>query len=975
MEYNGENLVKAVTLFYRSEAHQQAEAHQWLREAQNSPHAWSFVWELLSPLKSSEVQFFAATTLHTKLMKHWNEVPEDHYEVLKKRILESIINYAMGPKLVLNRLCIALSAYIIHTIPTYWPNAFEELVSSFQPHHLPNVEPERVIWILLEILTVIPEEFQSTALALNQRNRVRTVLQEVSKDILKVVEMCLMPIPNAGLNMSNLTTYLNASKCAAAWIQLGGLNMDECTFIINLLIDLTCFVYWNKTDPDGLMPEEMDVMETAVEALTAVIQHPNTHRYKNHVTKYAANILYKFEKILDAERSLPELNKDVVATLYGLIITIADSHSKIFIDNLKSQNPEEQRIAFDLLNSILKCTNLPGLYPVDESSSTLTFGFWYTLQDDIISLGTAECAQLILTVKPYYRDLVCIMLRKSMYPTIDNSAWSLDDKEVFRCYRLDIADTFMYCYVILNLEMLDLLNTKLNEALKKDCTNGISPQTIQWTEVETVLHAFGAVAEGLEYENLYLPKLMQTIKSIPFNELNSKVMTTALHTVGAYSEWFGDHPESLENVFPLILSTLANAEVSTSSTMALKNICHDCQKHLVPYADHILLSAQAALASGNLEFAECRRIMYSIGKVLSILPVDRIMEYLNIILAPSFEDLQKLAHAEPTPSITTSLVTRLSILVSLFISLHVETEEKVEQPLLVVMQNTMPLYRIIGEKYCRNPDVMEDLSAIFKYGVTTLKDDCKPLLNDMLQIIVTIYREVPQANILVVAKTILILFGREDEFTSLNQQLMHELVNVTLQMCAQYSTNNQLSEKADVLEGFFSMLANLAKKVPHLISSSGIDTSALFQCAILALVLPEIQTLKAVSSFLVHFISQSRESSQADVVQAFGESLVLRILMNLGTTAPRSSVDIFSDIILALNKKYCDNLSRWLNSLLAQEGFPSSRISNLQKENFIKSVLREKANKRRLCDIVLEFTLICRGILKQDMDTLTSDYS
>nr|CAI5818240.1 unnamed protein product [Callosobruchus analis] len=160
MEYNGENLVKAVTLFYRSESHQQAEAHQWLTEAQNSPHAWSFVWELLSPLKSSEVQFFAATTLHTKLMKHWNEVPEDHYEVLKKRILESIINYAMGPKLVLNRLCIALSAYIIHTIPTYWPNAFEELVSSFQPHHLPNVEPERVIWILLEILTVIPEEIE-----------------------------------------------------------------------------------------------------------------------------------------------------------------------------------------------------------------------------------------------------------------------------------------------------------------------------------------------------------------------------------------------------------------------------------------------------------------------------------------------------------------------------------------------------------------------------------------------------------------------------------------------------------------------------------------------------------------------------------------------------------------------------------------------------------------------------------------------
>lgn len=127
MEYTLENLEKAVTLFYRSEAGQQAEAHQWLTEAQNSHQAWSFVWDLLHPsrvnilvitqlyiltltfLQTSEVQFFAATTLHTKLLKNWNEVPEDHYEVLKKRILEAIINYAMGPKIVLNRLCITVN--------------------------------------------------------------------------------------------------------------------------------------------------------------------------------------------------------------------------------------------------------------------------------------------------------------------------------------------------------------------------------------------------------------------------------------------------------------------------------------------------------------------------------------------------------------------------------------------------------------------------------------------------------------------------------------------------------------------------------------------------------------------------------------------------------------------------------------------------------------------------------------------------
>ncbi|KAJ3642174.1 hypothetical protein Zmor_024983 [Zophobas morio] len=941
MEYTTENLEKAVTLFYRTEAGQQAEAHHWLTEAQNSPQAWSFVWELLSPHRNSEVQFFAATTLHTKLMKHWNEVPEDHYELLKKRILEAIINYAMGPKIVLNRLCITLSAYIIHTVPAHWPNAFEELVSSFQPHHLPSVEPERVIWILLEILTVIPEEFQSTLLAISQRMRVRTVLQDVSKDILKVVEMCLTPLPTTGFEMTNLTTYLNAARCASAWIQLGGLNIDDCTSVMNLLINLTCFAYWNKMDPECMSSEEMELMEVTVEALTAIIQHPHTNRYQGLVMKCSADMLYKFEKILECERNSPECNKDIVAILYGLLVTIADVHSKIFINNLKSADPEEQRISFDLFNSILKCTNLPGLYPVDESSSTLTFGFWYTLQDDILSLETAECAQLLLMIKPYYRDLVCIMLRKSMYPLNEDGDWSLDDKEVFRCYRQDIADTFIYCYNVLNLEMLDILNTKLVEALHKNNATGLSSH-IQWNEVETCLHAFGAIAESIELENLYLPKLMITIKEIPFRELHRKVMASALETVGSYSDWITEHPEMLENVLPLVISALDKPEVATSATMALKDLTHSCQKYLLPYADHILIAAQAALQGGTLKLAECSRLMYSIGKVLSILPIPRIMEYLNIILAPSFKEIQELLNVDPSPAVKTSLITRLKVLSSLFNSLCVKKPQTqiIEQPTVLVMQNTMPLYKVIGEKYGTSNDVMEELSVLFKYVVTTLLDDCTPLINDILQLVVTVYRECPQSNILMVAKTVVIMFGNEDQFRAIMHQLLHEIVTTTLQMCAQLNSANQLAEKTDVLEGFFAMMAQLYKKIPQVVFASGLDTAALFQCAVLCLSLPEAQTLKLCASFLVNFISQSRDTAQASVVQNYGESLVLRILLNLGSTAPRSSVDIFSDLLLALNKKYCDNLSRWLNTLLAQEDFPSPRISRQQKEHFIRQVLR-----------------------------------
>nr|XP_023016912.1 importin-13 [Leptinotarsa decemlineata] len=790
MEFTAENLENAVKLFYRSDSHQQAEAHQWLQDAQHSTEAWRFVWELLSPQRSPDVQFFAATTLHTKLMKFWHEVPEDHYEMLKKRILDAIISFAMGPKLVLNRLCIALSAFVLHTLPTHWPSAFEDLVNGFQPQYLPNVDRERIIWILLEILTVIPEEFQTTTLAASHRININQILQDVSKDILKVCGMCLIPAPTASFSMDHLTTYSNATRCAASWIQLGGLGIDECADVTSLLIDLTCFIYWNRSDPDGLVMEEMDLIEVTLEALVGIIQHPYTSRFKNHILKFSANVLSKFDKILEAERNQEETNKELVASLYGLITAVGESQSEVFIENLSNPNPEEKSISFQLLNSILKCTDLPGSYPVDELCSTFTFGFWFTLQDEIISMNAARCAQLLLIVKPYYRHLVCILLRKGMYPYDDN--WSQEDQELFRCHRQDIADTFVHCYIVLNIEMLDILNTKLDEALRKTDEHGAT-RTIRWNELESVLHAYGAVAEGIESENLYIPKLMNTLGDIPFNEMNVKLMATALETI-----------------------------------------------------------------------------------------------------------------------------------------------------------------------------VFQDLSLVYKTGITTLKEDCKSLIPEIFRFILTVYTECPQSSIITVAKTMLILFNSEEEFLSVNQQLLREIVRTTLQMCSQYSTSNQLSEKTEVLEDFFMMLTVLTKKCPRLVATCGIDSSAIFQCAILCLIVPEVPTLKQISHYLVQFIFTSRETSQAEVVQAYGESLLLRILMNLGNTAPRSSVDILSDIILALNRKYCDDLSRWLNSLMSQEGFPSPRISARQKEIFIKTVMESKTNKRKLAECVLTFTLTCRGIMKDD---------
>ncbi len=60
----------------------------------------------------------------------------------------------------------------------------------------------------------------------------------------------------------------------------------------------------------------------------------------------------------------------------------------------------------------------------------------------------------------------------------------------------------------------------------------------------------------------------------------------------------------------------------------------------------------------------------------------------------------------------------------------------------------------------------------------------------------------------------------------------------------------------------------------------------------------------------------------------------------IGGESPRALVEHTADVILALNKKYFDSLCRWLSASLGRERFPSALVSQNQKENFCRSVLK-----------------------------------
>ena len=87
--------------------------------------------------------------------------------------------------MVLTRLCVALSSLALNLTPQAWPQPVADMVRVFQPEEAAGStdgaggaeDRPRGHWLALrELLTVLPEEFQSSRLAQARRAQLREAL-------------------------------------------------------------------------------------------------------------------------------------------------------------------------------------------------------------------------------------------------------------------------------------------------------------------------------------------------------------------------------------------------------------------------------------------------------------------------------------------------------------------------------------------------------------------------------------------------------------------------------------------------------------------------------------------------------------------------------------------------------------------------------------------------------------------------------
>uniref|UniRef100_A0A7N8WZ81 Importin-13-like n=1 Tax=Mastacembelus armatus TaxID=205130 RepID=A0A7N8WZ81_9TELE len=623
-----------------------------------------------------------------------------------------------------------------------------------------------------------------------------------------------------------------------------------------------------------------------------------------------------------------------------IAVAMGETHSRVLLEQV-----DHWQEYLALVNMILFCTGIPGHYPVSETTSSLTLTFWYTLQDDILSFEEEKQAIYLQIYRPIYFQLVDVLLHKSHYPSQEEYASCITDS----------VSTFS-----------PLGPTSCLLLLK---------------DTEALLFGFQSIAETIDvnYSDV-IPGLIGLIPRI--NISNVMLADTVMYTIGSLAEWLADHPVMLGGILPMVLQGLVKAELSVSSISTLKRICRECWHDLAPYAQDILTVSQDVLIKGIHKSSQSMWLMQALGFLLSALPVNEILGRLHSLVSPHVQQLDTLVQQEPNPTNKQSIIHILGLLSSLFTTLDINRQadglegaasprlsssQSTHNPVVVVLQQVFTLIQTILSKWLDDSEVVEAVCGVFDKSVRTLLHDFGPMVAQLSEMLGQIYSAFPQASALDLARQMVHIFAGEEHHMSNIKNLIEVLTSTTLNLFQQGTKHLQRHfcprDHPDIAESFMHLHAQILKRKPDLYLSDQLDVKALFFCGILSLKFPETPTVKAASLFFTELLPRCKDmSSLGEVLQTDGKLLTETILQAVGGESPRSLTEHFSEVLLTLNRHCPALLSQWLKETLQTPGFPSAQVSTEQKQTFSQQLLREQTNKRRVKEIVKEFSLLCRGL-------------
>ncbi|CAI2175590.1 18153_t:CDS:2 [Funneliformis geosporum] len=344
-------------------------AQEYLQNIQKQNYAWELASQLLASegnrtnlvncyiyltKQSVNSQFFGAHTFQVKISRDWHTLPPERKEWVRNELLGWILRLSNGPMVVITKLCLALTAFVLHAVPEIWTNFISDFFDYLHTGSLAVTAQNQgqALFIelpLLEFLTVVPEEISRADLIGERKAKVN---QELIDSIPRVMSILRTILSNHhGYAERDILLKQKCLRCLQSWI-LYGVPFETLFLLVDHVITLFQIELTN---------------DAATEVLVEFISQPRISYYQNTVCEKILHCITSDWAKNQITKAINDRDELAARNLCRLMTTFGDQFTNYIAINFLRPD-----IAV-YLEMMLMFAGFPGYFGQDQEISFLSF--------------------------------------------------------------------------------------------------------------------------------------------------------------------------------------------------------------------------------------------------------------------------------------------------------------------------------------------------------------------------------------------------------------------------------------------------------------------------------------------------------------------------------------------------------------------------------------------------------------------------
>eukprot|EP00053_Salpingoeca_punica_P004643 m.50135 g.50135 ORF g.50135 m.50135 type:complete len:916 (+) comp12881_c0_seq1:130-2877(+) len=870
-------------------------AGRWLETLQKTVFAWELSDQLLQRAVSVEASFYAAQTMRTKIKHHFYELPESTHASLRDALLTHLRAIRPGMNIIVTQLSLAIAdlAVYMHT----WPNPLSDFMMCLGA-------PEYV-QVLLEVLTVLPEEVQDEQLRIPvpRRMDLRHQLGADSQGVFSFLEQ-LFSTHTQDEDMLN-----KILRCLTSWLFFGGSGAQN--FVRSPMLP---FVFQSMF--------VAGLCDAAGEAATAVVYLSADKVFQGPLRATVVPLVFSLQQTFVQNMH----DSDISRAIAGVFSELAESE---MLDLARSPTPDR----LTLMDLMLLVARHP-----DPDIVQLTFNFWYALGEELYE---SNCPDSVLNAfKPYLLMFVEALVNHVKLPgEFDGLVDHRSDTQEFRDGVRDLLKEI--AFISKSTHIVQRVSQQLDDPARP------------WQITEAVYCLCSFVADNVQpADHTAVPKLLKSILQ-PSAPLTPAVYEAAAHLLGKLARWLAGNADYVTPVFNYLMQGFQVRGAVFATGQSIKNICTECREHMVPHFANLI---QIIQASEQLQLSEedLMLIIKGTARVVSQLKCTDIPQASLTLAGPYIDTLYAITRE---PHRTVELCIAVDRLSAVFQHTNVVPANMLpdgSHPLWQLVEKAFPAISQLLAVHQGNRRITEQLTRCLKHAVRSLGEHYGPLLAPTVDLVLKQFQATKHSSFLYMASILVDTFGRTAAYEAGIMDMLRSFSTSVFHILSQDAHSFQ--NHPDIVEDYFRLATRvLEHQVVAMVQSDIVITT--FQCAIAGTLLEHKEANEALCAFLRYFVGCCRRcegtvsygvviNAISGVLSQYGEQLVHNLIVGIAGGLPTFMIPDIASVLWEVLYVSRDSCVQWVRSAPRLASLPAY-ISANDKELFFGAFASKDQNAFR----------------------------